>query len=171
MVTRAAELGMSHIAITDRDGVYGLVRGFVKARELGIHLPRRLHMRQVAGLVDHNDQAETEHHEGEIDEILGVFERLQTVDSGRLGPAHAALDGRHAFLVVRLDDVAAAAVIEDLIDDGDPQRHDNRDDRDEYGNDVFVHGCMPPGLLTFVCASRAKGCIGPACNLLPLRGI
>jgi ATP-dependent DNA helicase RecQ len=32
--------------------------------------------------------------DAEIDEILGVFERLGTLDSGKLGPAHAAMDGR-----------------------------------------------------------------------------
>ena len=37
MVTRAAELGMSHIALTDRDGVYGSARAHHKARELGMH--------------------------------------------------------------------------------------------------------------------------------------
>jgi ATP-dependent DNA helicase RecQ len=31
---------------------------------------------------------------GEIDEVLAVFERLGTLETGRLGPAHAALDGR-----------------------------------------------------------------------------
>ena len=35
--------------------------------------------------------------EADIDEILGVFERLGTVDSGKLGPAHAALGGRFDF--------------------------------------------------------------------------
>ena len=38
LVEEAARLGLRSIALTDRDGVYGLVRGFVKARELGIHL-------------------------------------------------------------------------------------------------------------------------------------
>ncbi|MDX2156246.1 MAG: DNA helicase RecQ [Hyphomicrobiaceae bacterium] len=32
--------------------------------------------------------------EAEIEEVLEVFERLGTVDSGKLGPAHAALEGR-----------------------------------------------------------------------------
>ncbi|MBL9145922.1 MAG: error-prone DNA polymerase [Verrucomicrobiaceae bacterium] len=36
LVTRAAELGMSHIAITDRDGVYGSARAHHKAKELGL---------------------------------------------------------------------------------------------------------------------------------------
>ena len=36
MVTRAAELGMRHIAITDRDGVYGSARAHAKAKELGL---------------------------------------------------------------------------------------------------------------------------------------
>ncbi len=35
--------------------------------------------------------------EAAIDEILEVFERLGTVDSGKLGPAHAALDGRFDY--------------------------------------------------------------------------
>ena len=35
--------------------------------------------------------------EAEVDEIMAVFERLGTVDSGKLGPAHAALDGRYAY--------------------------------------------------------------------------
>lgn len=35
--------------------------------------------------------------EADIDEILGVFERLGTVDSGKLGPAHAALNGRYDY--------------------------------------------------------------------------
>ncbi len=33
----------------------------------------------------------------ELDEIHGVFERLETLDSGKLGPAHAALDGRYDY--------------------------------------------------------------------------
>ena len=37
----------------------------------------------------------------EIEEILAVFERLHTVDSGRLGPAHAALEGRYDFGVLK----------------------------------------------------------------------
>jgi len=36
MVTRAADLGMSHLVITDRDGVYGSARAHHKSRELGI---------------------------------------------------------------------------------------------------------------------------------------
>ena len=35
LVEEAARLGLRSLALTDRDGVYGLVRGFVKARELG----------------------------------------------------------------------------------------------------------------------------------------
>ena len=38
LVEEAARLGIRSLALTDRDGVYGLVRGFVKARELGSHL-------------------------------------------------------------------------------------------------------------------------------------
>lgn len=36
LVSRAAELGMSHIAVTDRDGVYGSARAYHKAKELGL---------------------------------------------------------------------------------------------------------------------------------------
>ncbi len=35
--------------------------------------------------------------ESEIDEILAAFERLQTLDSGRLGPVHTALGGRYDY--------------------------------------------------------------------------
>lgn len=33
----------------------------------------------------------------EIDEIIAAFERCGTLESGRLGPAHAALDGRYDY--------------------------------------------------------------------------
>src|SRR5687767_14370160 len=38
LVEEAHHLGMRSIAITDRDGVYGMVRAHVKAKELGMHL-------------------------------------------------------------------------------------------------------------------------------------
>ena len=38
LVEEAHRLGMRSIAITDRDGVYGMVRAHVKAKELGVHL-------------------------------------------------------------------------------------------------------------------------------------
>jgi len=38
LVEEAARSGIRSLALTDRDGVYGLVRAFVKARELGLHL-------------------------------------------------------------------------------------------------------------------------------------
>jgi error-prone DNA polymerase len=38
LVETAHRLGISALALTDRDGVYGIVRAFVKARELGVHL-------------------------------------------------------------------------------------------------------------------------------------
>jgi error-prone DNA polymerase len=38
LVEESHRLGMRSIAITDRDGVYGMVRAHVKAKELGIHL-------------------------------------------------------------------------------------------------------------------------------------
>jgi error-prone DNA polymerase len=38
LVEEAHRLGMRSIAITDRDGVYGMVRAHVKAKELGMHV-------------------------------------------------------------------------------------------------------------------------------------
>src|SRR4051812_21374056 len=38
LVEESHRLGIRSIAITDRDGVYGMVRAHVKARELGVHL-------------------------------------------------------------------------------------------------------------------------------------
>jgi ATP-dependent DNA helicase RecQ len=35
--------------------------------------------------------------DGDLDEIHAAFERLGTLDSGKLGPAHAALDGRFDY--------------------------------------------------------------------------
>jgi error-prone DNA polymerase len=38
LVEEAHRLGVGSVALTDRDGVYGMVRAHVKARELGVHL-------------------------------------------------------------------------------------------------------------------------------------
>ncbi len=38
LVEQAHALGLSGLALTDRDGVYGIVRAHVRARELGVHL-------------------------------------------------------------------------------------------------------------------------------------
>ena len=38
LVETAHRLGLPALALTDRDGVYGLVRAHLKARELGLHL-------------------------------------------------------------------------------------------------------------------------------------
>jgi error-prone DNA polymerase len=38
LVERAHRLGIESLALTDRDGVYGIVRAHVRARELGVHL-------------------------------------------------------------------------------------------------------------------------------------
>jgi len=38
LVSEAARLGLRSIALTDRDGLYGAVRAYVRARELGVHL-------------------------------------------------------------------------------------------------------------------------------------
>ena len=39
--------------------------------------------------------------EGEIDEVLTAFERCETLDSGKLGPAFAALDGRVGYGILK----------------------------------------------------------------------
>jgi len=39
--------------------------------------------------------------EAEIDEILAAFERLHTLDTGKLGPAHAALEGRYDYGILK----------------------------------------------------------------------
>jgi len=38
LVEEAHRIGVRSLAITDRDGVYGMVRAYVKAKELGVHL-------------------------------------------------------------------------------------------------------------------------------------
>jgi error-prone DNA polymerase len=38
LVERAHRLGLESLALTDRDGIYGIVRAHVRARELGVHL-------------------------------------------------------------------------------------------------------------------------------------
>ena len=38
LVSAAAEKGLSHIALTDRDGLYGVVAAFTEAKERGMHL-------------------------------------------------------------------------------------------------------------------------------------
>ena len=37
LVETAAQLGLRAMALTDRDGLYGLVKGFVKGRQAGVH--------------------------------------------------------------------------------------------------------------------------------------
>lgn len=48
-----------------------------------------------AGLIEARNVLELD--DQEVDEILAVFERLGTLESGRLGPAHAALEGRYSY--------------------------------------------------------------------------
>ena len=66
----------------DVDVVYG---HFAEAIERGV-----IEARDVLGL-----------DEPDIDEILAAFERLGTLESGKLGPAHAALDGRFDYGVLK----------------------------------------------------------------------
>ena len=39
--------------------------------------------------------------EAEMDEILAAFERCHTIDTGKLGPAHAALEGRYDYGILK----------------------------------------------------------------------
>ena len=48
-----------------------------------------------AGLIEARQVVRLE--ESEIEEILAAFEKVGTVDSGKLGPAHAALGGRFDY--------------------------------------------------------------------------
>ncbi len=52
-----------------------------------------------AGVIEARDVLELD--EADIDEILATFERLGTLDSGKLGPAHAALEARFAYGVLK----------------------------------------------------------------------
>ena len=52
-----------------------------------------------AGLVEARECLSLE--EAEIDEILAVFERLATLDSGKLAPAHADLGGRYSYGILK----------------------------------------------------------------------
>jgi ATP-dependent DNA helicase RecQ len=52
-----------------------------------------------AGLIDARTVLPLD--DGDIDEIHAAFDRLGTLDSGKLGPAHAALDGRFDYGVLK----------------------------------------------------------------------
>ncbi|MFV0297105.1 MAG: HRDC domain-containing protein, partial [Hyphomicrobiaceae bacterium] len=71
-------LGAEDIASRRRIEASTVMGHFAEAIEAGL-----LEAKAVIGL-----------DEAEVDEVMDVFERLGTIDSGRLGPAHAALDGR-----------------------------------------------------------------------------
>ena len=73
----------------DADAIAGR-RGLERATILG-HFAEAIE----AGLVEARQVISLD--ESEIDGILAVFERLGTVDSGKLGPAHAALAGRYDY--------------------------------------------------------------------------
>ena len=79
--------GLDAEAIATRRGIeVSTVLGhFAEAIEAGL-----VEARAVIGL-----------EEAEIDEILAAFERCGTVDSGKLGSAHAALDGQYSYGVLK----------------------------------------------------------------------
>ncbi len=69
-------------------------RGLERSTVLG-HLAEAIE----AGLVE--ARAVLRLDEEDIDEILAVFERVGTVDSGKLGPAHTALGGRYDYGILK----------------------------------------------------------------------
>ena len=78
-----------HLAGKDADTI-ARERGIEKSTVMG-HFAEAIE----AGLVEARAILGLE--DEEVEEILAVFERLSTVDSGRLGPAHAALQGRYDY--------------------------------------------------------------------------
>jgi ATP-dependent DNA helicase RecQ len=74
-------LGAESIASERKLDVSTVLGHFAEAIEAGL-----VEARAVIGL-----------DEADIDEILAAFERCSTLDSGKLGPAHAALDGRYDY--------------------------------------------------------------------------
>ncbi len=78
-----------HLAGQDANEI-ARTRGLERATVLA-HLAEAIE----AGLVDANDAVGLA--AGELDEILAAFERCGTLESGKLGPVHAALDGRYDF--------------------------------------------------------------------------
>ncbi len=78
-----------HLAGNDADTI-SEKRGLERATILG-HLAEAIE----AGLIEAGDAVGLG--EVELDEILAAFERCGTLESGKLGPAHAALDGRYDF--------------------------------------------------------------------------
>ena len=52
-----------------------------------------------AGVISADDVLDLD--PADVDEILAVFERLGTLDSGKLGPAHAALDARFDYGILK----------------------------------------------------------------------
>ncbi|MGD9667475.1 MAG: DNA helicase RecQ [Hyphomicrobiaceae bacterium] len=78
-----------HLAGDDADTI-SEKRGLERATILG-HLAEAIE----AGLVEAGDAVGLA--AAELDEILAAFERCGTLESGKLGPVHAALDGRYDF--------------------------------------------------------------------------
>jgi ATP-dependent DNA helicase RecQ len=78
-------LDADKIAVTRRLDVDVIYGHFAEAIERGV-----IEAREALAL-----------EEGDVDEILAIFERLDTLGSGKLGPAHAALDGRFDYGVLK----------------------------------------------------------------------
>ena len=74
LVEEAAHLGLRSLALTDRDGVYGVVRAHVKARELGVHLI-------IGSEITVDDGS---HHRASRDERAGYANLCQLITDGRL---------------------------------------------------------------------------------------
>ncbi|MGE0854747.1 MAG: DNA helicase RecQ [Hyphomicrobiaceae bacterium] len=79
--------GLDAVAIAER-------RGLDRATVLG-HLADAI----GAGLVGAASVLDLE--PGDIDEIMAAFESCETLDTGKLGPVHAALDGRYDYATLK----------------------------------------------------------------------
>ena len=78
-----------HLAACDVDAIADR-RGLERATVLG-HLAEAIE----AGLIEASDAVGLA--AAELDEIMAAFERCGTLESGKLGPVHAALDGRYDY--------------------------------------------------------------------------
>ncbi|HRY08303.1 MAG TPA: helix-turn-helix domain-containing protein, partial [Hyphomicrobiaceae bacterium] len=78
-----------HLAGHDADAI-AQKRGLVRTTVLG-HLAEAIE----AGLIEASKAVGLSAEE--LDEVMAAFERCGTLESGRLGPAHAALDGRYDY--------------------------------------------------------------------------
>ena len=103
LVERAHALGLPGLALTDRDGVYGIVRAHVRARELGVHLIlAEVRVRGRVLAVTEQDGAW----------MYGVSPGDLAASGATIAEAHAAF--RRAFTAVLFDIAEDASSFEDF---------------------------------------------------------